>query len=78
MKTVVDIPESTLREAMRLSGTSTRQQSIRAAVDEFNRRKRIARLVCHLGTLDGFLTADELRRARSDSSSKPARSGRGR
>ncbi|RPJ58748.1 MAG: DUF2191 domain-containing protein, partial [Acidobacteria bacterium] len=44
MKTTVDIPEEMLREAMRHSGAATKKEAVRLAIEEYNRRKRMARL----------------------------------
>ena len=50
MKTKIDIPEAALAEAMRHAGATTKREGILAAVNDFNRRQRMAALVRHLGT----------------------------
>ena len=60
MKTTVDIPDKVLREAMRFSKAPTKRQAVLAALEEYNRRHRMAKLVKVLGKSDGFYTDEEL------------------
>jgi Arc/MetJ family transcription regulator len=60
MKTTVDIPESDLADAMRFTQAKTKREAIVAAVQDFNRRKRMAELVKHAGTCEQLITAEEL------------------
>ena len=64
MKTTVDIPERELREAIRHTGAKTKKEAIVTAISEFNRRKRLEKLVAQFGTLEGLMTQEELRRMR--------------
>jgi hypothetical protein len=64
MKTTVDIPEKTLRDAVRFSKAKTKREAIVTALDEYNRRKRAEEFVKLAGTFDGFMTQDELRKMR--------------
>ena len=66
MKTTVDIPEEALEEAMRLTGAKTKREAVVTAVEEFNRRRRLARLAAELGTFEGFLAQEDLKRLRSE------------
>jgi adenine/guanine phosphoribosyltransferase-like PRPP-binding protein len=66
MKTTVDIPETELREAMRHTGARTKRAAVVIALSEFNRRRRLQRLAESFGTLDEFMTQEELRRMRED------------
>ena len=59
MKTTVDIPEEELREAMESLGVHTKREAIIRALREFNRRRRMARLVRYSGTMD-FASNEEL------------------
>lgn len=65
MKTTVDIPEKLLKEAMRFSKSSTKREAVLAALEEYNRRHRMAKLVGLFGKSDGFYTDEELRKLRS-------------
>ena len=65
MKTTVDIPEKELQEAMRHTGATTKREAVVTALVDFNRRRRLAKLVERFGKSDHFLTHDELRRSRS-------------
>jgi P2-related tail formation protein len=42
----------------------TKREAILAAIEEYNRKKKIAALVDVVGTFDQFMTADELNRSR--------------
>ena len=60
MKTTVDIPDKTLREAMKFSKAKTKREAILAALDEFNRKRRMAALVKHSGTFTSLMSNDEM------------------
>jgi hypothetical protein len=66
MKTTVDIPENELLEAMSHLGARTKREAVVIALSEFNRRRRLQKLVESFGTLDDFMTQEELRRMRED------------
>lgn len=66
MKTTLDIPESELQEAIRHTGAKTKRDAVVIALSEFNRRRRLQRLVEKFGTLDEFMTQAELRRMREE------------
>jgi len=65
VKTTVDIPEEALAEAMRHSGAKTKREAVVTAFEEYNRRRRLARLAQDLGSFDGFLSRQELDDLRS-------------
>ena len=60
MKTTVDIPDKTLREAMKFAKAKTKREAILAALEEFNRKRRMASLVKHFGTFTTLMTNDEI------------------
>ncbi len=64
MKITVDLPESELREAMSHTGARTKREAVVIALSEFNRRRRLQKLVESFGTLDDFMTQEDLRRMR--------------
>jgi len=66
MKTTVDIPSEELEEAMRHAGAKTKRAAIVTAIQDYNRRKRLARLTQRFGSLDRFMTQRDLRRMRED------------
>jgi hypothetical protein len=66
MKTTVDIPSEELEEAMRHAGAKTKRAAIVTAIQDYNRRKRLARLAQRYGSLDRFMTQRDLRRMRED------------
>ena len=66
MKTTVDIPESELEEAIRHTGAKTKREAVVIALEEFNRRRRLQSLAEKFGTLEGFMTQEELRQERGD------------
>ena len=66
MKTTVDIPDNELQEALRHTGARTKREAIVTAIADFNRRRRLARLVQRLGTFEHFMTNEELARLRAE------------
>lgn len=66
MKTTIDIPEEELREAIRHTGAKTKREAVVTALAEFNRRRRLAKLVERFGTFEHFLSHDDLQRLRNE------------
>ena len=66
MKTTIDIPEAELREAIQHTGAKTKREAVVIAVSEFNRRRRLQRLVESFGSLDDFMSQEELQRMREE------------
>ena len=64
MKTTIDIPELTLADAMRFTNAKTKKEAVVTALDDFNRRRRMADATRVLGTSDTFMTSDELMKGR--------------
>ena len=64
MKTTVDIPEKDLTDAMRFTRAKTKREAIVAAIQDFNRRRRMAELVKHAGTCEDMMTVEELQKQR--------------
>lgn len=64
MKTTVDIPESDLADAMRFTRAKTKREAIVAAIQDFNRRRRMAELVKHDGTCEDMMSIEELQKQR--------------
>lgn len=61
MKTTIDIPEDELRDAMRFTNARTKREAVVKALEEFNRRRRMAELVKYAGTFsDRFPTNAEI------------------
>jgi Arc/MetJ family transcription regulator len=61
MKTTIDIPENELKEAMRLTKAKTKRAAVVKALEEFNRRRRMAELVKYSGTFsDSFPAIEEV------------------
>jgi Arc/MetJ family transcription regulator len=66
MKTTIDIPDKALREVMRHTGAATKREAVVAAIDEYNRRRRLEQLLTDFGTMKSFMTQEELARHRRD------------
>ena len=67
MKTTIDIPDKSLREAIRHTGAKTKRDAVVTAVDEFNRRHRLEELAERLhGSCPNFMTQEDLKRMRED------------
>lgn len=67
MKLTIDIPEDSLREAIRHTGAKTKRDAVVTAVDEFNRRRRLEEIAERLhGSCPKFMTQSDLQRMRKD------------
>lgn len=64
MKTTVDIPENDLADAMRFTRAKTKREAIVAAIQDFNRRRRMAELVKYAGTCEDMMSVEELQKRR--------------
>ena len=64
MKTTVDIPDDMLGELLENTEARTKRDAILTAIEEYNRKKKIAALADVVGTFDQFMTADELNQSR--------------
>ena len=64
MKTTVDIPDDMLGELIENTEARTKREAILTAIEEYNRKKKIAALADVVGTFDQFMTADELNQSR--------------
>ena len=64
MKTSVDIPDEDLADAMRFTRARTKRQAIVTAIQEYNRRKRMAELVKHAGTCKDLISVEDLSQQR--------------
>lgn len=51
---------------MEFTGARSKREAVVTALAEFNRNRRLERLVEKFGTLDGFMTQEELRRMREE------------
>lgn len=77
MKTLVDIDEALLKEAMALAKAPTKKETIQRALAEFIRggHRRSLKAMAGSGVVD--MTLSELRRARRHSGSGASRRARG-
>ena len=64
MKTTVNIPDSDLDDAIRFTHAKTKREAIVTAIQDFNRRKRMAELTKHAGTCTDLIGVNELRELR--------------
>ena len=62
--TMVNIPEETLKKAMKAAHASSPEDVVVRALEEFSMQHSQASFIKHLGTLDGLMTQDELRKSR--------------
>ena len=60
MKTTVDIPDKMLAEAMRHTRAKTKREAIVTAIEDFNRRRRMAGLIKYSGTSNTLLSNEEI------------------
>jgi len=74
MKTTIDIPDASLREAIKHTGAKTKRDAVVTAVEEFNRRRRLEEMAERLhGSCPNFMTQADLRRMRQDHKWEPAK-----
>lgn len=64
MKTTVEIPDAALRDLMGFTKARTKRAAIVQAIDDFNKRQRMARLIGYAGTFKEFMTQEDLARLR--------------
>ncbi len=64
MKTMVDIPDAELSDAVRFTQAKTASEAVKVAIVDFNRRQRIRELAVDAGTCPDLITVDELREQR--------------
>ena len=74
MKTTIDIPDKSLREAIRHTGAKTKRDAVVTAICEFNRRRRLEELAERIqGSCPDFMKQADLRRMRQDHKWETAR-----
>jgi Arc/MetJ family transcription regulator len=67
MKTTIDIPDSSLREAIKHTGAKTKRDAVVTALEEFNRRRRLEEMAERLhGSCPNFMAQTDLRQMRQD------------
>lgn len=64
MKTTVDIPDTILTEAMRHTRATTKREPIVTAMEDYNRRRRMAKVLRHAGTCGELVKPEELQQLR--------------
>lgn len=64
MKTTIDIPPDTLRDAFRFTGARTKRAAVVTALEDFNRRRRMAEAARVLGKSETFMSHDGLMKSR--------------
>ncbi len=60
MKTTIDIPEKELKDAMKFTKAKTKRDAVVQALEDFNRRKRMADLIKYTGTFKSMSTMEEI------------------
>lgn len=66
MKTTIDIPDETLKEALALTGAKTKRAAIVTAVERFNQLKRLEKLNARVrGQFRDFMTQTDLNARRA-------------
>jgi Arc/MetJ family transcription regulator len=64
MKTTIDIPDEALRDAFRFTRAKTKRAAIVTAVEDFNRRRRMAEAAQLLGGSETFMSHADLMKSR--------------
>ena len=65
MKTTIDIPDSLLQELLDNTQAKTKREAVLTAIEEYNRRKRMAAVAGILGTFGNFMDQSELETSRN-------------
>ncbi len=60
MTTTVEIPDEVMQRAMQATGTESAQEAVMKALEEFVSRRDQRSLIPLLGTLDNFMSPEEL------------------
>lgn len=60
MKTTIDIPDKLLRAVKKHSKAKTKREAVLAAMEEYERRRKVKELINMLGKSDTFMTHEEL------------------
>jgi Bacterial antitoxin of type II TA system, VapB len=60
MKTTIDIPEKELKDAMKFTKAKTKRDAVVQALEDFNRRQRMADLIKYTGTFKSMATMKEI------------------
>lgn len=60
MKTTIDIPEKELKAAMKFTKARTKREAVVRALEDFNRRQRMADLIKYSGTFKTLMSNDEI------------------
>ena len=66
MRTTLDIDEKLLKEAMKVSGTSTKKATVEAGLNELLRKKLREELISMAGKTELTVTLQDLQRMRRD------------
>lgn len=71
MKTTIDIPDDTLREALKFTGSTTKREAVVTALETFNKLKRLERLNAKVrGQFRDFMSQAELQAMRASDTVK--------
>lgn len=60
MKTTIDIPDSLMKDAMRITKAATKRAAVVSAMEEIVRRDKVEKVISMMGKSDTFMTLDEL------------------
>lgn len=66
MRTTISVPEDLMRELMEVSGSTKLNDAVRAALEEFVRRRKIEKLLALPGTIDVSDVSAEMEEMESD------------
>lgn len=61
MKTTVDIPDEDLAYAMKASKAKTKREAIVTAIQDYNRRAKMAALIRYSGTSETMMSHEEMK-----------------
>lgn len=64
MKTTIDIPDKVLSELLDITQAGTKREAILTAIEDYNRKNRMAEMAKILGTFENFMDGDTLESSR--------------
>lgn len=77
MKTTVDIPDEDLAYAMQASKAKTKREAIVTAIQDYNRRARMAALIRYSGTSETMMSHEDMKALEHKRHEKIFGAGRG-
>ena len=66
MKTTIDIPEKAMNGLLKVTGMASKKAAVNMAIDSYIRQAKLRDLQALRGSVDDFMTQDDLQALRDD------------